>query len=54
MNEIFVYLFWERASVNRGGSEREGERESEAGSIGCHHQAWCGAQSHKLQDHDLS
>ena len=43
--------------MSRGGAEREKETESEAGCrlwASCQHRAWCGAQTHKLWDHDLS
>ena len=57
---ICIY-FWdtERQSANRGGAEREGDTESEAGSRlqapSCQHRVWCGAQArtHEAWDHDL-
>ena len=52
---MFIY-FWqiERQSMSRGGAEREGDTESETGSRLWAVWAWCGAQTHGLQDHDLS
>ena len=53
---MLIY-FWERDNVSRGGAEREGDTESEAGSrpaLSCQHRAQCGAWTHELRDHDLS
>ena len=54
---VFIY-FWdrERQSMSRGGAEREGDTESEAGfqAPSCQHRAWRGARTHEPWDHDLS
>ena len=51
---MLIYLFSERqrASMNGGGAEREGENLKQA--LHCQHRAQCGAQSHESGDHDLS
>ena len=54
-----VYLFWgERKSVSRGGTEREGDTESESGfrlqALSCQHTALRGVLNHKPWDHGLS
>ena len=51
--------FWERdrQSMTRGGAEREGDIESEAGSrlwTSCQHRVWRGAWTHEPQNHDQS
>ena len=54
---FYVYFIFERErqSVSGGEVEREGDKESEAGSRLSHpHRARYGAQSQELQDHDLS
>ena len=48
-----VYSFLrdrERQSTSRGGAEREGDTESEAGSspLSCQHRARCGTRTHEL------
>ena len=55
---MFLFIFWDRGrqSMSRGGAERgEGHRIwSGFQALSCQHRAWCGAQSHKPQDHNLS
>ena len=52
---IFIYLLRERERVNRGGTEREGDRiRSRLQARSCQHRARRGAWTHKLWDHDLS
>ena len=54
---MFLFYFWERDthSESRGGAERDGDRiRSRLQALSCQHRARCGAQTHRLQDHDLS
>ena len=58
---IKIYLFWKRErgeregeSVSRGREERKGQRENSKQAPYCQLGAQQGAQTHKLQDHDLS
>ena len=51
----FIYLFWERVCVSRGGAERERERiENPTQALHCQWRAPNEVQSHKLWDYDLS
>ena len=50
-----MFIIFERERMSRGGAERDGDTESEAGSsLSCQHRAWHGAQTPEPQDHDLS
>ena len=53
-NVLFIFER-ERQCMSRGGPEREGDTESEAGPrLSCHHIAWRGARTHELWEYDLS
>ena len=52
---LFLIFIFERESASRGGTERGKHRIwSRLQALSCQHRAWCGAQAHKLWDHDLS
>ena len=52
---MFIYFRdRERQSTSWGGAERERETEDLKRSLSCQHRAQCGAQTHELEDHDLS
>ena len=55
--KIFIY-FWERERerdrVQLGEGQRERKTQNPKQALSCQHRAWCGTQTHKPQDHDLS
>ena len=51
---FFKFIYFERGREGEDGAEREGERENPRQVPCCQHGAQYGAQTHELQDHDLS